>query len=142
MSENNRLSGSCLCGAVRLVAENPSQKVSACHCAMCRKWGGGPFMEINCGTDIVFTGEDHIRVYSSSEWAQRGFCQQCGSHLFYRPRQGGEYMVPVGLFDKQEHLVFDNQVFIDKKPGFYSFQNKTNEMTEEEVFKVFGPSQM
>ena len=49
-------------------------------------------------------------------------------------------MIPVGLFDDQEPFVFETQVFIDKKPSFYSFANKTNDMTEAEIFEMFGSS--
>ena len=140
MSEANKQTGSCLCGAVRFTKNNPNTKVGACHCSMCRKWGGGPYMEVNCGTDISFEGEDSISVYNSSEWAERGFCKNCGSHLFYRLKASQEHMVAAGLFDDQEHFVFESQVFIDKKPSFYSFSNKTKDMTEAEIFEMFGSS--
>jgi len=48
-------------------------------------------------------------------------------------------MISVGLFDDQENLVFENQVFIDRKPSFYSFKNITNDMTEAEIFDMYGP---
>jgi len=138
MTKANKQSGSCLCGAVRFTANNPSNTVGACHCGMCRKWGGGPFMEIDCGTDITFEGEDNITVYNSSSWAERGFCKKCGSHLFYRLKESRQHMVPVGLFGDQSSFVFDHQVFIDKKPSFYSFSNKTKNMTEAEIFEKYA----
>jgi len=140
MSETIRKTASCLCGSVRITAINPSNKVGACHCGMCRKWGGGPYMEIDCGTDITFKGEENITVYDSSSWAERGFCKKCGSHLFYRLKETGQHMVAVGLFDDQAHFVFETQVFIDKKPSFYSFLNKTNDLTEKDIFDMYGPS--
>jgi hypothetical protein len=140
MSAATKKTGSCLCGAVRITAINPSNKVGACHCGMCRKWGGGPFMEIDCGTDVTFKGEDDITVYNSSSWAERGFCKKCGSHLFYRLKESKQHMIPVGLFDDQENIIFDSQVFVDKKPLFYSFSNKTNDMTEAEIFEMYGSS--
>jgi hypothetical protein len=140
MTETIKQKGSCLCGSVRITAINPSNKIGACHCGMCRKWGGGPFMEINCGTDISFEGKDNITVYNSSNWAERGFCKKCGTHLFYRLKENKQHMVPVGVFDNQEHLVFKNQVFIDKKPSYYSFTNKTNNLTEKEMFEIYGSS--
>ena len=140
MTDENKRTGSCLCGAVRVTATNPSNKVGACHCGMCRKWGGGPFMEIDCGTDVTFDGEENITVYNSSSWAERGFCRKCGSHLFYRLKENRQYMIAVGLFDDQDGLVFESQVFIDKKPSFYSFANKTNNMTEAEILELYGPS--
>ena len=140
MSETTKQTGSCLCGAVHFTANNANNKVGACHCGMCRKWGGGLFMEIDCGADISFEGEDEISVYNSSDWAERAFCKKCGSHLFYRLKENKQHMVPAGLFDYQEQFVFDSQVFIDRKPSFYSFSNKTNDMTESEIFEMYGPS--
>ena len=140
MTKTSKRSGSCLCGSVRISANNASNKVGACHCGMCRKWGGGPLMEIDCGTDVTFEGEDYITVYDSSKWAERGFCKKCGSHLFYRLKESHEHMVPVGLFDEQEHFVFESQVFIDRKPSFYGFSNKTKNMTEAEIFEMYGSS--
>ena len=139
MSDENNQTGSCLCIAVRFTANTSNTKVGACHCGMCRKWGGGPYMEVNCGKDISFEGEDAISVYNSSDWAERGFCKQCGSHLFYRLKESQEHMVAVGLFDNQEHFVFESQVFIDKKPSFYSFSNKTKDMTGAELFEMHQP---
>ncbi len=130
--------GQCLCGAVTFTATDMSNNVEACHCGMCRKWGGGPLMAVNCGTDVLFEGVENITVYDSSDWAERGFCNKCGSHLFYRLKEINEHQIPVGLFDNQEEFNFDLQVFIDRKPSFYSFENKTNEMTEAEVIEKYG----
>ena len=66
----------------------------------------------------------NITVYNSSEWAERGFCAMCGTHLFYRLKQIGLYHVPLGLFGDQVNPEFEKQVFIDKKPSNYSFKEK------------------
>ncbi len=138
MTKTTKQTGSCLCCSIRITAINPSNKVGACHSGMCRKWGGGPFMEIDCGTEVTFEREEYITVYNSSSWAQRGFCKKCGSHLFYRLKESKQHMVAVGLFDHQEHFVFESQVFIDRKPSFYSLSNKTNDMTEAETFEMYN----
>lgn len=131
--------GSCLCGATKFVATNISTKVGACHCSTCRQWGGGPLMAVDCGTDVVFESKEDIAIYNSSEWAERGFCSLCGSHLFYRLKESGQYMMPVGLFGKVDGFVFDHQVFIDEKPSFYCFSNKTEDMTGPEAFAKYAP---
>jgi len=95
-------------------------------------------MEIDCGTDVSIEGEENITVYDSSSWAERGFCKKCGSHLFYRIKETQQHMVAVGLFEDQENFVFESQVFIDRKPSFYSFSNKTNNLTEKEIFEMYG----
>ncbi len=97
-------------------------------------------MEIDCGTKVSFEGEENIAVYNSSSWAERGFCKICGSHLFYRLKESKQHMISVGLFDDQEDFIFETQVFIDRKPSFYSFSNETNDMTEKEIFEMYGPS--
>jgi len=97
-------------------------------------------MAVNCGTDVSFEGEENISVFNSSAWAERGFCNKCGSHLFYRLKESKQYIMLAGRFDDQEMFVFDNQVFIDKKPSFYSFTNKINDMTEAEVSEKYCSS--
>lgn len=140
MSETNERKAKCLCGAIRITAANASNSVGACHCGTCRRWGGGPFMEIDCGTDVSISGEENMSVYDSSPWAERGFCAKCGTHLFYRLKETGQHMIPVGLFDVDESLVFESQVFIDEKPAFYGFANETQDMTGAEIFAKYGSS--
>ena len=140
MSDVIEASGSCLCGAVHITVKGVSKNVGACHCHMCRKWGGGPLLAVDCGADVTFEGEESISIFNSSEWAERGFCNQCGGHLFYRLKENKQHIMPVGLFDDDTPFVFDHQVFIDEKPSFYCFSNETNDMTGAELFAKFAPS--
>lgn len=98
-------------------------------------------MEIDCGADVAVAGDEHVSVFDSSAWAERGFCRECGTHLFYRLKGSGQHMIPVGLFEGDENLVFESQVFIDEKPSFYSFANETHDMTGAELFAKYGPSE-
>ena len=139
MAEGMEGSGSCLCGAVRITVKSISNNVGACHCNFCRKWGGGPLMAVDCGSDVSFEGEENVSVFNSSAWAERGFCNKCGSHLFYRLKANNQHIMPVGLFDNEDRFVFDHQVFIDEKPSFYCFSNQTHDMTGAEVFEKFAP---
>lgn len=95
---------------------------------------------VEIGSDVDFKGAEHIATFGSSKWAERGFCKQCGTHLFYRLKEGGLYALPVGLFDGAADWALTEQVFIDEKPAFYSFAEKTEQLTGEEVFaKYTGP---
>ncbi|MDT3669655.1 MAG: GFA family protein [Aromatoleum sp.] len=133
----SRFQGKCLCGAVSIQLEHDKPHVSACHCDICRRWGGGPSLTLECSDAPRIEGAEHVRTYASSDWAERGFCAQCGTHLFYRLKQGGLYAIPVGLFDEGGTWPFDLQIFVDEKPGNYQFANATREMTGEEVFKAW-----
>ncbi len=129
-----KATGHCLCGKIRFTAQKAIESVGACHCGMCRHWGGGPYMAVACGSEVEFSGKEHIAIYDTGDWAERGFCNHCGSHLFYRLKQGQQHMIPAGLFDDQSNFSFDHQIFIDRKPPFYDFANDTAKATEAEVF--------
>ncbi|MCY1398749.1 Glutathione-dependent formaldehyde-activating enzyme [compost metagenome] len=138
MNANLHKRGSCLCGAVKFSINLKHPAFGACHCSMCRKWGGGPLLTVDSDAPAQYSqGEDQIRTFSSSEWAERGFCATCGSHLFYRLKQGGFYAVPVGLIEEADDLTFGLQVFIDEKPASYCFSNQTETMTGQQVAEMF-----
>lgn len=139
MSESIPAKGACLCGAVKVDVESMVPHVGACHCSVCRKWGGGPFLAVDCGSAVIIEGEQNVTVYNSSDWAERGFCTLCGTHLFYRLKESQQHIMPAGLFSDVDQFDLDHQIFIDEKPGFYDFANKTKNMTGAEVFAMFAP---
>ncbi len=141
MSQNINIEGGCLCGGVSIAAKAEKKSIGVCHCSMCRKWTGGPLVTIECGTDVSFTGEDNVSVFNSSAWAERGFCKQCGSHLFYRLKEANKYTMPAALFSGVDDFVFDHQIFIDEKPPYYDFANDTEKITGAEIFAMYAPKE-
>ncbi len=139
MNEDTKLEGTCLCGAARITTGKAITEAGVCHCGMCRKWGGGPMMSAQCGTEVVLEGGDAIGVFDSSPWAERGFCRTCGTHLFYRIKQGQHYHLPIGLFGDAVAPQLTVQVFIDKKPDWYSLAQETKTLTEAEIFAMYAP---
>ena len=140
MDKDLKLTGRCMCGAVKITATASEPHVAVCHCDMCRRWSAGPFMEITCQT-VAFEDEEKVGRIRSSDWAERGFCNQCGSNLFYHIIDSGDYQVSAGLFDDQSMFQMSLQVFSDRRPPYYEFSNKTKLMTAAEVFAAFAPPQ-
>ena len=138
----NQGKGRCLCGAVSFTVDKMNHSVDVCHCGMCRRWGGGPLMFVDCQADVTFHGEENITVYDSSDWAERAFCNRCGTHLFYRLKKNNAHQMLVGQFEDQRHFSFDLQVYVDSKPAFYDFVNATRKLTEAETLEEFGPEQI
>lgn len=134
MTKTTERRGSCLCGAVRVTAVTESNEIGACHCSMCRTWGSGPLFAADCEGNVSFEGTEHIETFGSSEWAERGFCRICGTHLFYRLKLDGTYSVPVGVLGDGGKWKFAAQIFIDEKPAYYSFAEKTANLTGAQVF--------
>ena len=138
--------GSCLCGAVKLMINEAPEATGACHCGMCRKWSGGIYMGVHCRADnVTINGSNSITTYTSSDWAERCFCKTCGSNLFYRvtapgPHQG-DLHIGLGVIDDPDDVTLTEEIFIDKKPSGYAFANDTRKMTEAEVFAMFAPTE-
>jgi len=130
--------GQCLCGKVKIKAAHLALQVGVCHCLYCQKWSGGPLFTLDAGSEVKLDGSCFVSCYNSSDWAERGFCNNCGTHLFYRLKQNGQYFIPVGLFESLKDLVFDHQIFIEQKPAWYCFANQTKELTGAEVFAHFA----
>lgn len=138
MSDSSPAPSSCLCGSVTITATKVNPKFTVCHCDTCRTWGGAPFFAVQCGTEVSIEGKENITTYDSSDWASRGFCTNCGTHLFYQLKSTGEYNMPVGMFKDIENLKMEMQYFSDQRPDYYCFSNQTKEMTKAEILTYFS----
>jgi hypothetical protein len=116
---------------VTFVAEGVSTELHVCHCSMCRRWVGGPSFSTEVRR-ITFSGEENIQQYSSSEWAERGFCKQCGSSLFYRLKETDQYILNMGSFDDQRIFKVASEIYVDDKPAGYEFAGTHPRLTGEE----------
>jgi hypothetical protein len=128
------MKGTCLCGAVSIVAPDNTH-MSACHCGMCRRWGGGPVLAVHSESGVEISGAESITAFRSSDWAERAFCSRCGTHLYYRLIPGDEYALSVGLFQDGIEFELREQIFVDRKPDSYEFANDTENLTEAEVMR-------
>lgn len=85
------VTGGCLCGGVRYALGHVPDDVAHCHCSICRRSAGAPFLTWATveRTDLAVTGE--VRWFRSSSVAVRGFCPTCGTQLFFaQDVSGGE----------------------------------------------------
>ncbi len=140
MSENLGMSGKCLCGAVRFTAEFKEPGFGVCHCSMCRRWTGGPFMCIEAAGPPAITGAENVTYYQSSDWGTRGFCKNCGTSLWWRAMDDSHLAIAVGALDEPKRLTFETQIFVEEKPAFYDFANQTKMMTGAKVMAAMGVS--
>jgi hypothetical protein len=130
--------GRCLCGTVRFTASAVADSMHACHCGMYRRWGGGPLLAVEVKADaIARTGEDAITVYPSSDWAARGFCARCGTHLSYRMLQTGDHEIPLGLFGDEPSVTFASEIYADGAYHAYAFAGDRKRLTEAETIALF-----
>ena len=129
--------GKCLCGAVQFSVTDAEMHHHACHCSMCRRWGSGP-MFAAAVAKVTFTGEEDLQRYRSSDWAERGFCKHCGSHLFYFLAPANQYFMSVGAFDDAGAFALTREIYVDQKTGGYSFAGEHERWTEAETLAHFS----
>ena len=87
---------------------------------------------------VTFQGEQNIKRYASSEWAERGFCAECGTNLFYCLKEPQMYMMATGCFDDEEQFELTGEIYIDEKPSGYNFAGDHPRLTGEEFMATLG----
>ena len=112
--------GSCLCGGVRFELRGPLDAVIACHCTQCRKQTGHHWASTHTAdADLYLISSDSLRWYRSSEQAQRGFCDRCGSSLFWKRVGATVTSVCVGSIDGPSGLTLGGHIFVADKGDYY-----------------------
>ncbi|MEW6257317.1 MAG: GFA family protein [Pseudomonadota bacterium] len=79
------LAGGCLCGAARYEVSAVPLVSCHCHCSLCRRASGAPFVTwttVPVGSFRWTRGAPE--AYRSSPWATRFFCGACGSALLFQ----------------------------------------------------------
>ena len=87
---------------------------------------------------IDFTGEQFIKRYDSSQWAERGFCSECGTNLFYHLKGTPTYIVATGSFDDQAQFALTGEIYVDEKPPAYDFAGDHPRQTAAEFEATLG----
>lgn len=131
-----KLSGQCLCGAVSYEGEGDGH-FHACHCTMCKSWGGGPALGVPLSLTAV-RGEESLRAYSSSGWGERVFCGTCGSHIFWRMQDGSQVFAFAGALAQADELTLTMEIFTDSQPKSYRLAGDHPRMTEAEYLRSIG----
>lgn len=116
--EKHSLSGCCSCGAISFTAIAP-KTYGVCHCQMCRRWCGGVWMGV--ATTEAPKIEGPLKIWKSSNFAERAMCEQCGASIYYRPKGSDKPLMGQGLFNDQSGWKMTRQIFADKQPDHYAF---------------------
>lgn len=109
--------GGCLCGAVRFHVDGPLRPVIACHCVQCRKTSGHHVAATSAPRDVV-TIHGAPRWYQSSPEARRGFCETCGSNLFW-DGGGANLSIFAGSIDSNTGLRLAGHIYCADKGDYY-----------------------
>jgi hypothetical protein len=93
----DKVTGSCLCGGVRITASGEPYRVGVCHCLDCRKHHGALFFAAAIFPEDAVTVAGETRDYRG-----RHFCPRCGGSVFNR--YGDEVEVHLGALDEPDRF--------------------------------------
>ena len=110
MSDDSKITGGCMCGAVRYEATGDTFGVNHCHCRSCRKHTGAAVVTlVGFMADRVRFSGDARKIYESSPGVGRAFCGKCGTPLTWEgvssTRGGPIFEIHISTFDTPEVLV-------------------------------------
>jgi hypothetical protein len=125
-------SGHCLCGAVDYKVSGELRPVICCHCEQCRRTSGHFVAATACRPEqLTIVGEENIKWYRSSAAAERGFCQNCGSNLFWKPAHGGHWSIWAGSLDRPTGLQASQHIYVHMKSDYYELDDGLPQFAED-----------
>ena len=142
MSEAINLEGQCMCGAVTVsaTATAPAPVLRACNCEMCCQQTSFAFVNIAVDqASIEMVGP--VKVFRSSESAQRGFCETCGSTLWYGLQADGSRNLAAGLFPALKSAAMAQEFFVDQCLLGSGFVGAHSKLTRNETIALFAPAE-
>lgn len=128
-----KLSGSCLCGKVKVEVADDFAFLGNCHCSQCRKFTGSDYSSVGGVTPDKFkiiAGEKYITLYPKTTETELGFCSCCGSSLFSHKLKTGMYNIRLGILDEAptEHPSF--HIFVDSKAPWHEITDSLKQFKE------------
>ncbi|NQZ30997.1 MAG: GFA family protein [Oceanospirillaceae bacterium] len=119
MIEKHIQAGGCLCGAIRYQISGPMRDVIACHCQQCQKSSGHHVAATRVAmTDFKLNQSTRLKWFHSSRSAKRGFCENCGSNLFWT-KEDGSISIFAGTLDQPCGLRLSKHIFVEDKADYY-----------------------
>jgi hypothetical protein len=135
------LTGGCFCGAIRYEAEGTPFRQTNCHCSICRRTTGAPFVawfSVRAADFRIVKGEP--ARFASSEKGVRFFCSRCGTQIAFRNADlAGEIDVTTASLDDPERVPPRDNIFTgsrlawvmpDRLPDHRESRDGAGRMTE------------
>lgn len=105
-----KISGGCLCGAVRYESSGDVLGTSVCHCTHCQQVSGSAFsVNVRVPVSSVSLTGDGVSTYTdtadSGNKVERTFCGRCGSSIASEPASmPGVFIIKAGTLDDRSWL--------------------------------------
>lgn len=117
--------GGCLCGAIRYRVTGKLRAAVACHCRQCRKTSGHFVTATAVGSDRLEIDDTQkaLTWYRSSDVARRGFCDRCGSSLFWQSDGEDVVSIMAGTLEGATGLHTAMHIFVADRGDYYELDD-------------------
>ena len=116
--------GSCCCGKVTYHAAQAGSMIIECHCRQCQKQSEYRSAHVQTRTGhVVIKGEDNMTWFRPFPGGERGFCADCGSHMFWRSTVDDELTLLVATIDSPEAFKMGRHVYADEHAYYYDIDD-------------------
>lgn len=123
--------GSCLCGGVSFEIEGEARDPIACHCSQCRKTSGHYWAATAVPSNkLKLLCDSTLSWYRSSDYAQRGFCNQCGSSLFWKMDAEETISIGAGALEAPTNLKIKTHIFTEDKGDYYDIEDGVEQLAK------------
>ena len=114
--------GCCLCGSVQYSVTGPLRDVINCHCWRCRRHTGHVLAATQClRDDLHVDSTEGLRWYSPDGEVEYGFCEECGSTLFWRcGARADEIAIAAGTIDTPTGLTTQASIWTLDASDYYT----------------------
>jgi len=109
--------GGCCCGSIRYELDPTEGLVVNCHCTICRKTSGAPYVTwiVVAASQFKWIEAEPATLHASSH-GTRGFCSRCGTPVsFVTTKRPGQIDVTVGSLDDPNPYTPSEDVYIEDK---------------------------
>ncbi len=133
--------GSCLCGAVQFKVKGEMRPVIVCHCGQCCHTHGhyGAYSSAN-KSNVEFVNKSGLKWFHSSDFARRGFCQECGASIFYERIESAYISFAAGMLENPTGIKTIGHIYVDDKPDYYEITDDFSQFSQASNGGLHGDS--
>jgi len=125
MDKIRTLHASCLCKGVDIKIVGIMRSVINCHCIQCTKTHGNfASYTSTLENNIIYKSRNTLKWYKSSKQAKRGFCNKCGSSIFFKRKKSKNISISAGLFKNPTNLSTISHIYVKNKRDYYYIKDK------------------
>lgn len=128
----HKLTGECLCGSVKFEVVPPFRDIVSCYCSECRKTSGNFVSATSVSEHQIDYIEQSGLAWFSTDLADHGFCQLCGSNLLWKKAPyEGRVSVMAGCLGDKTGLEVVSHIYVGNKSDFHEVGGSAPQYDED-----------